>query len=72
MTVTVITQCRLCARKFEELLVMEEDCVLLSARPRTHPREDGCPWCPDCLERVSRVAERLLGAVPGMTEALAG
>ncbi|MFN3974882.1 MAG: hypothetical protein ACK4K2_06385 [Dehalococcoidia bacterium] len=60
MTHTIITQCRLCSRKFEETVMAYDDGTYLVSRGGYHPLEDGCPWCTPCWEAINRTAERLL------------
>lgn len=71
MSIVIITQCRLCARRFEESIYAANDSFYLSRRTGVHPFEDGCPWCDECRVSAFRAADRLLSAVPGLLEPLA-
>jgi|FaiFalDrversion3_1042247.scaffolds.fasta_scaffold05825_2 hypothetical protein len=69
MTYTIVTQCRLCSRRFEETVVANAEGLYLVGRGGAHPWEDGSPWCPSCWEGVTRTAARLLDSLtlPGVT-----
>lgn len=68
MTTVIVTQCRLCARKFEEELYSANDAFYLSRATGTHPFEDGCPWCDECRGRADDTVSRLLGGIASLDE----
>ncbi|MBI4234334.1 MAG: hypothetical protein HY686_07835 [Chloroflexi bacterium] len=62
MLMPIMTQCRLCATKFEEVLYSEDGRRFVSP-VQGHVLEDGNPWCPRCMERILGIVRMLLRGV---------
>jgi hypothetical protein len=52
------TRCTLCGVLYEETLCLEDDGRAWKAGEVRSP-EDGCPWCPPCLERINMTCYKL-------------
>ncbi|MFQ5860126.1 MAG: hypothetical protein ACE5IG_01090 [Dehalococcoidia bacterium] len=57
---TVVTQCRLCGTAFPERVFRNAEGALESASVRSHPMEDGNPWCLECKVRLRHLELTLL------------
>ncbi|MEM4345154.1 MAG: hypothetical protein QXS40_05485 [Candidatus Nitrosocaldus sp.] len=60
MLAVLPTRCRLCGKMFGEKVYVTGDTVIF-ARRYWHPIEDANAWCDECLERLNKTAEALVG-----------